>query len=77
MAAAGLAVDLIFLFAPCRFGCDDKTGEFAGAISLGVISGVLLVPFLAVASVRRSHREWLPTAKLRIEPAGSGLRIEF
>ena len=71
-----LAIDLVFLFAPCH-GCDDKTGEYVGAISLGAISGILMVPFLVVAGVRRSHREWLPTVKLRIKPAGSGPRIEF
>lgn len=76
VAVTGLAIDLVFLFAPCH-GCDDKTGEYVGAISLGAISGILMVPFLVVAGVRRSHREWLPTVKLRMKPAGSGLRIEF
>lgn len=79
VATTGLAIDLIFLFAPCR-GCDDKTGEYVGASALSAlsaISGILLIPFLVVAGVRRSHRERLPSAKLRMEPIGGGSRIVF
>ncbi len=76
VAATGLAIDLALLFRPCD-SCDDATGEFVGAISLGAISGVLLIPLVIVASVRRSHRESLPSARRRIQPTAGGLRLEF
>lgn len=65
---------LLFSLPP---GADDTTGEVVGAISLGAISAITLIPFVAVAAVFHRHREPLRDARANVSVTGGGLKIAF
>lgn len=73
VALAGSGISLGFLFGSPY--SDDNTGEVVGTISMAAITGILAIPFTAIAVTRGVHRR--PLRKWKASLAGGGLRIEF